>query len=213
MAIYIEDFDRIEELVVIAFEVESVLDFLPPEGPGFLAIGHPRFDGRRRDAIDAAEVVWAREPGVDDVGCADVFEADGAIGLPGLLEGLPDALGRAAIPAIHGAALDHDVVDASAAHFLHVLPGHIGGILVRRPGGRSVVGRRPKKQDGAGGRGCHSQQASERRVEAPSMRCESWQTFVTVKLMVLGALLIGTVLRFCNRELVPRERTAGEWSS
>ena len=117
-----------------------MLDFLPPEGPGLVAVGHPRFDGAGHDPFEAAEVVVAiREPGIHHIGCAHVLHPDGAIRLPGLLEGLPDPLGRAAVPAVHRARLDDDVLDPSVGDLLHVPLRHVGRVMVRRPRGQRAV--------------------------------------------------------------------------
>jgi hypothetical protein len=95
VTINVEDFHGIEELVIVPFEVEAILDLLPPEGHRLLPVGHPRLDGPGHDPIEAAEVVLAvGKPGVDQIGLAHVLHADGAIRLPGLLEGLPDPRGE-----------------------------------------------------------------------------------------------------------------------
>ena len=155
VAINIEDFHGIEQFVIVPFEVEAMLDFLPPEGPGLLPVGHPRLDGPGHDPIEAAEVVMAvGEPGIDHIGPAHVLHPDGAIRLPGLLEGLPDPLGRAAVPAVHRAPLDHDVLDPSIGDLLHVPLRHVGRVMVRRPRGHRVVRRRPQEQDGPGQQCC-----------------------------------------------------------
>src|SRR5437899_1335088 len=82
----VEDLHGIPQFGVIALPMVAMADLLEPERPRLLPIRHPRPDGRGHDRIDRAEVIAAvREPWVEDVGLAHVFQADGAIRLPRLL--------------------------------------------------------------------------------------------------------------------------------
>jgi hypothetical protein len=127
-----------------------MLDLLPPEGPGLLPLGHPRLDRPGHDPVEAAEVVAAvGEPGIDHVGLAHVLDPHGAVRLPGLREGLPDPLGRAAVAAVHRAPLDDDVFGAPVGDLLHVLLRHVGRVMARRPRGQGVI-RRRHQQGGPG---------------------------------------------------------------
>src|SRR5262245_7190254 len=72
----VEEFHGIRKLAVIAVEMEAMLDFLPPERHRFFTLGHPRLDRASDDGVEITEVVDAvGEPGIDDVGLADVLDA------------------------------------------------------------------------------------------------------------------------------------------
>ena len=59
ISVNIKDLDGIQELVVVAVEVEAILNFLPPQRHGLLAVGHPRLDGPGHDLAKRSEVVMA----------------------------------------------------------------------------------------------------------------------------------------------------------
>jgi hypothetical protein len=141
ISVDIEYLDGIQKLVVVAVEVKARLEFLPPQGPGFFAVRHPRFDGLGDDFIEGAEVVTAvREPGIDQIGLADILDENRAVGLPGLLERLPNSLGRPAVLAVHRSGLNDRVYGLSGGELMNLSLGHVRRVMVCRPRSEGIVG-------------------------------------------------------------------------
>ena len=113
ITVNIEDFDRIVEFVVVAGGMMPELSLLEPERVSLFGVGHARGDGASDDFLHGAKVASIGEPGIDDLGIADVFQAHGPVRFPGLHEGAlaidTTTHGRPAITPIHRAAL-HDGV-------------------------------------------------------------------------------------------------------
>src|SRR5262249_53522767 len=151
VSVDIEYFDRIKEFLIIPFEMEAMLDFLPPKRSRPLAFGHAWKGGARHDPIEASEIDSpAHEPGIDDISFANVFHPDGPIRLPGLLERLPDPLRRAAVPAVHRALLHHAVLNSTIRDLLDVPLRYVRRVMIRRPGSQRNVRHRAQQRDGTG---------------------------------------------------------------
>jgi hypothetical protein len=134
----VEDLHGIPEFVVVTLPMVAMADLLEPERERLLPIRHPRPDGRGHDRVDRAEVIAAvREPWVENVRLAHVFQADCAIRLPRLLDRRPvhhpDTEGRAAVLPVHRAPLSDDVRVPAGGNLLDVALRRVRRMMVGRP--------------------------------------------------------------------------------
>ena len=141
MPVDVEYLDGIPQLVVVAVEVEAMLHFLPVQGHGDFTVGHPRLDRAGDDRVERAKIVVAvREPGIDDIGIADILGAHAAVRFPRLLERLPDPLRRPAVPPVHRPLLDDLVFRLPGLDLLHMPPWDVGRMMIARPRSEPVIG-------------------------------------------------------------------------
>jgi hypothetical protein len=139
VAVHVEHLDRIAQFAVVPGGVVAIPDFLEPQRKSPFGVGHARRHGRGNDLVDVAEVVLAvGKPRVDDIGLTHVLHPHGPVGLPGLNEGaLPRhsaSHGGPAIPAVHGASLDHGVTVLSLGDLLDIRSRDVRRVSILGPG-------------------------------------------------------------------------------